>query len=451
MAPTNIFSFVQSRQYGGPRTRLWEAQLTVLRMRERWSFARASPRGSRSVKDIVLLSRDAFCLVHSGGRADAFMSRVVSGERQMDWLTGLSIFDGERIKMVSHLRASQALLTVFAISGRGFQGKLFVRVLEVPPIFHGELRTRRCGSLSEVEVAAGGFIEFDDQNQCVWANDGQTLRCWDAGTFERRFALGPWLPQEVPNLRFTRGLAGLMRPLQTGAVEIGLHSAESGELLALQEVELRPQSTDLVFLEMVNDLALMKRRGCEVVVVSLRGAGHHVLAGTAAWEPELFVFLPSRRLLLALFAESIEIWRCLRPDGCFKIGMVQQTEGFGPQRFSIDERLGAALVVRPPDDGLRSGAAKAQASSRASSGAPRWSPRLAALREADETAVGNSSGADLSLIDLLRFGGTRAALQGACEGAGGGGVERVIFDIAQGLLILLGRNGGLFAYTAGFN
>lgn len=422
MAPSNIFHFLQARERGHARTRLRETQVTLLRLRERWSLPHAAPHGSDHVKDVIPLGYDAFCLVAKGGHAAAFaaapaMPEVAPGTPR--WLTSLNVFQGERIRMAAHLGGSRALLTVFAVPGAAYRGRLFARVLDVEGVLVGETRTRNCGSLADVSVPSGGFIEFDDQNQCIWANDGQYLRCWDACSFEERFALGPWAPGDMPNVRFTRGLAGLLRPARGGAIEVALHDARDGRLLTLTEVQLKPPDVDFVLLEMINECVLMKRQSCEVAVVSLKNSSCSVLRGTAAWEPEAFVFLPSRHLILALFSDSLEIWTCSSPEFCCRLGTVRQLAQIRENRFCIDEHLGAALVVR----------------SRAAA-PPRSSP--AGRQDLEE---------DIALLDLLRFGGTRAAVRGACEGASGG-IGRVLFSAAQGLLLLLGRSGSLTAYTS---
>ena len=79
MAPRNIFSFLEGHRSGQPRARLCEAQLTLMRLQLRWEFPHALPRGSQSVKDIVQLSKDAFCLVHKGGRSDAYSAKDACG------------------------------------------------------------------------------------------------------------------------------------------------------------------------------------------------------------------------------------------------------------------------------------------------------------------------------------------------------------------------------------
>uniref|UniRef100_A0A7S4VXP5 Uncharacterized protein n=1 Tax=Alexandrium monilatum TaxID=311494 RepID=A0A7S4VXP5_9DINO len=419
MAPINIFNFLQARQRGEARTRLRETQLTFLRLRERWALPHAAPHGSQTVKDIVPLGDDAFCLVSTGGRADAYAATpgTIGSPR---WLTSLAIFQGERVRMAAHLVSSCGLLTIFSVQGAAYRGRLFARVLDVPAVLKGETRTRNCGSLSDVSVPAGGFIEFDDQNHCVWASDGQRLRCWDARSFQERFALGPWAAQDVPNVRFTRGLAGLMRPCLDGALQISLYDARDGRWLTQTEVKLRPPDVDFVFLELINECVLMKRRSCEVVVVGLKSSASHVIRGTSAWEPDNFLFLPSRHLLLALFRETLEIWSCSSPEFCCRLGTIRQVPDVRDSRFSVDEALGALLVVRR-----------------------RFARRRAAPAAA---AAGDEEDEELALLDLLRFGGTRAALRGACEDLGGG-VGRVLFSAARGHLLLLGRSGGLTAYS----
>eukprot|EP00408_Alexandrium_pacificum_P040266 CAMPEP_0171270588 /NCGR_PEP_ID=MMETSP0790-20130122/60787_1 /TAXON_ID=2925 /ORGANISM="Alexandrium catenella, Strain OF101" /LENGTH=447 /DNA_ID=CAMNT_0011739431 /DNA_START=9 /DNA_END=1350 /DNA_ORIENTATION=+ len=104
----------------------------------------------------------------------------------------------------------------------------------------------------------------------------------------------------------------------------------------------------------------------------------------------------------------------LEPGPLLQDGRREADANVRENRFSIQEGLGAALVVRS--------SAAAAKHARGGGRAPRLGP------EEEE----------LALLDLLRFGGARAALRGACEGTGGGGIARVLFDATRGLLLLLG-------------
>jgi len=450
MPPANMFAFVQSRRRGGPRSRLRESQLKMLRLERRWSFPGAIPRGCRSVKDVVPLTRDAFCVVMSSGRADAFASSapVARGQarpagHELVWLASLSLFDGERVRLVARVRPSGSVLVVFAQTARSEsrerRGTLYARVLDLPALLLGVAQVRDAGTLAAVSVPVGGFIECDEQNGCIWANDCQVLRCWDSQTFEQRFELGPWSPEYAPNVRFTAGMVALMRSSH-GGVEVDLHDASSGNLLSRKLVDCRPYAEKFAFLELLNEFALMKRANTDVLIADLLGdKGACLIPDSSGWEPELFVFIPSRGLILARFARSLEIWRCVRPGTCCQVGVVERVMDFGAHRFSIDERLGLALVVqssRPHAQALSPlGSRHSQAEG------PSEPPPSRGGTEAE-------AGDDLALLDLVRFGGLRAALHGVCAGAGGGGVAHVAFSLADGLLVLLGSRGGIFAYSA---
>ncbi|CAK0877771.1 unnamed protein product [Prorocentrum cordatum] len=446
MPPANMFAFVQSRRRGGPRSRLRESQLKMLRLERRWSFPGAIPRGCRSVKDVVPLTRDAFCVVMSSGRADAFASSapVARGQarpagHELVWLASLSLFDGERVRLVARVRPSGSVLVVFAQTARSEsrerRGTLYARVLDLPALLLGVAQVRDAGTLAAVSVPVGGFIECDEQNGCIWANDCQVLRCWDSQTFEQRFELGPWSPEYAPNVRFTAGMVALMRSSH-GGVEVDLHDASSGNLLSRKLVDCRPYAEKFAFLELLNEFALMKRANTDVLIADLLGdKGACLIPDSSGWEPELFVFIPSRGLILARFARSLEIWRCVRPGTCCQVGVVERVMDFGAHRFSIDERLGLALVVqssRPHAQALSPlGSRHSQAEG------PSEPPPSRGGTEAE-------AGDDLALLDLVRFGGLRAALHGVCAGARGRHSSRralLVFHHVRPLVALAGPRG----------
>lgn len=380
---TNLFSFLQQRRQGGRRHRCRDTQLTMLRLKPRWSAPRMMPGGSSTVKHVVLLTEDVFCLVRKGGRADAFAANGdveggTSEEQPLRWLADLNVYEGEKMRLVAHMCISNSLLTVFSISGRSFRGSLFVRVLDVASVIAGQLRTRDVGSLASTVVPTGGFVEFDAMNSCIWANDCQMLRCWDACTFEQRFALGPWQSEEMPNVRFTRGIIGLLSQPSPTMLDVKLYSSLEGRLQRQCEVHMPtiPDSDVIVFLELMNEQLLLKRLHCEVSLVDLVSGNERVIPGTANWEPDMFVFSPARRLLLARFAESVEIWQLSEPNACSCIGVVRPLHDFGAHRFSIDMSLALALVVRPASILRPRRPSAAYAAATPSSSPPPWLQRL---------------------------------------------------------------------------
>eukprot|EP00927_Polykrikos_kofoidii_P023533 TRINITY_DN21654_c0_g1_i1.p1 TRINITY_DN21654_c0_g1~~TRINITY_DN21654_c0_g1_i1.p1 ORF type:complete len:493 (+),score=60.33 TRINITY_DN21654_c0_g1_i1:180-1481(+) len=431
MPPTNVFSLVQARKRGeARRSRLWEAQLTMLRLRERWSFndSTALPWGAASVKDVVPLDADIFCVVSKSGHADVYTTRLADDSEhrsneengpRLHWLLDLRVFAEERVRLVSHIRCGSAILVVFSISDRRRRHAgntdpprydpttLFVRVLDAVALRRGELQPRDCGTLSSVVVPAGGFVEVDDQNEGIFVCDCDTLRCWDARSFQPRFTLGPW-EDGMPNIRFTRGFLALMRGTEVG-VEIRLRRLSDGGEVARREVSVPNVEVPIVFLELLNEIAMLKWQGSEVIVVDLFGDGPPIsVPGTSAWEPEVFVFVPSQRLALAKRTGAVELWKAARADSCRLVGIVSMIDDFAAGRFSVDERLAAFLV---------------------------------ACRGVSEPQDGDN----LLLLDLARCGGLSAALLGA--GQGSSGVASVWLDLGQGLLVLRSRNGGLSAYS----
>lgn len=346
--------------------------------------------------------------------------------------------------MVSHIAPSKVLLTAFSAPGRA---GLSLRALEVSALLRGEVCTRSCGELTEVILSPGGFVEYDCLNRCIWAYDNVNLRCWDDCTFRPRFVLGPWNAETRPNLRFDLGFVGTLRTMQEGTlVEVKLHSSQDGALLAAREVNLPmpapagttedggSQAAEIVFLEVHGGCALMKRRGGEALAVDILGDGSScIIKGTKDWEPEVFLFLQRQHILLALIHGSVQIWRLvvgrpscplntkLAPLTCQQIGRIRLPQDCGLTSLGLDYQLATLLAVRRPDD-----------------------PRPARWASAWPD---QKDGEDLMLMDLLNGGGPRAALHGVCSGIGGGGVSHLYFDQAQGLLLLLGRRGGLSAYS----
>jgi len=211
----------------------------------------------------VPLVDDVFCVLTKAGHADAFVAEVGAEEPSLRWLVDINIFEGERVRLLSHLQISDSLLVVFA-SRDGPNGALYVRVLDVPAILRGQSTLRSCGTLSSITVPLGGFVEADYQNCCIFACTGQHLLCWDAGTFEQRFALGPWTSGMLPNVRFTQGSIGTLELLeQRSAVHICLHSVLNGSQRAQRELNLQPHNAPFVFLELINHhVLLMRGREC---------------------------------------------------------------------------------------------------------------------------------------------------------------------------------------------
>lgn len=477
MGSTNLFSFVESRQFGGPRHRLLEAEIALLRLRPRWSAPNFLPAGGGSVKHVVFLNLETFCLVFKGGHAHAFAvnhpsqqaDQSTAGQSTADeqqplrWLTDLCLFDEERMRLVAHMQVSASLLTVFSMADRQRRGRLYLRVLDAPSVLKGQVRTRSCGSLAATDVPSGGFVEYDSQNQCIWANDTENLRCWDAKTFQERFTLGPWGAGDIQNVRFTLGSVGLLKCLRSAVLEVTLHSTTDGRLERRCEVPFTG-GAELTFLELINQQLLLKHQQSEVLMIDLStGGSQHVIKETQDWEPELFVFLPSQGLMLARLGEVLEIWQCARTGGCCRLGTVRPVPDFGANRFSIEERLGLALVMRPPTRrtprGKEASAAGVSGSSpffarRGSSGSPpsAATTRRRSAQPAGTQAVGSPvlpEGESLALLDLLSFGQLRATLSSPCQGIGGGGVAHLSFDLQSGSLLLIGRLGGIFMLSSG--
>jgi len=354
-------------------------------------------------------------------------------------------------------------LTVYSVTGRERRGRLYLRVLDVSAVMRGQVQTRSCGSLAATDVPSGGFVEFDSQNQCIWAYNTQTLRCWDALTFEERFKLGPWGAEDVQNVRFTLGGVGLLKCLRTTLIEVCFHCAKNGKLLSRCEVPVdEGVGPELTFLELINQQLLLKRQGSEVVMVDLVNGKQRVLPGTSKWEPELFVFLPSQGLMLARLGEALEIWRCGRAGGCCRIGVVRPVMDFSAHRFSIDERLAVALVVRPPMvsprmvtprrrtiRGVASPMGSMPFQSPVNVGTPASvaaSPRLPCpgrMRHREAAQQGES----IALLDLLGSGEEQISLQAACH-SGTGNIAHLSFDMASGSLLTVGRSGGVFMMSS---
>lgn len=550
MAPANAYCLVKARRYGGPRPWLLEAQLTMLRLKERWAYADPSalPWDARTVKEVTLIDADTFCVVSEAGHADAFAASraqastglpsgapsgvpngvpsggegaeaaaeaaaaaaaaaVAARSSRPRWLADLRLAPEERVKMVSHLASCRALLVVFGIHHRRFRGLLYVRVLDVGALRQGDTAPRDCGTLSAAVVHRGGFVEVDEPGQAVYVVDGDTLRCWDAHTLEPRFVLGPW-ETGPPNVRFTHGFVALVASTGTvGAdegVEISLYGAEDGRRVSARDVPL-PQGQPLTILELLGDQLLLKCEGSDASVLDLGAdTSPYQVLGTATWDPEVFVFVPAQKLMLAKHQGSLEIWKVLRgPNGCSRIAIVPAVGQFQAGRFAVDARLGVLLLARPaptvaPCDrgggfcgvqgGGRGGLAKdcAGVYGAAASGGCGGAGGNASIRKVD----------DLLLLDLLRCGAVRAALPGplddslalpplsgaalpapqapqaavvrgltaavraeleavtleeaarAIDREEGACVRHMAADLTRGILVLLSRRGALAAYSA---
>jgi len=362
----------------------------------------------------------------------------------------LRLFREERVRLATVLEAAGALLIVFTLTGRDIRDKLFVRVLDVAPLLRGEVRVRSCGTLSSFVVPGGGFVEYDAQNESVWAHDGETLHCWDARSFERRFVLGPWIDEDLPNLRFTDGLVGLLSCEGDGRLWARLHSVADGASRHHCRLDLPgPADGEIAFIELVNEHALLKRVGGNLTVVDLAAASSRSVEGTEDWDPDLFVFLPTQDVVLARFGDALEIWRCGGLGLCHRLSCVEGVGDFRQDRFSIDQHHALVLVVRQAGGGWRQDAAL-QHKAGACDGcvvvdlhppevapSPRCAGRSGLLERSDE---------ELALLDIEAEGAARVALRGACGGVGGGGLSHVAHQLATGTLLCLGQRGGVFLY-----
>lgn len=401
------------------------------------------------MKEVIPLNKDVFCLVHKGGRADAYSAIFVPGESgslgstecELRWLLCLSIFEGEKVKMIAHLAQCSALLVVYTIARDETPNTLHLRVLDVPSILKGEVKARNCRSLTDLKVRPGGFIEHDVQNNCLWASDIQSLSCWDACSLERRFHID-LASVDASNIRFSFGFVGIMQAFAGGVVQVQLYDSKTGRDAAYAKVNLIPDFSqnvnldpDIVVLELIGGGAILaKCQGVQAAVVGVLGPSPQLchLPGTEDWEPDSFVFLPSSGLILALVNEVLEIWHCFLPDiascpmtpqpSCERIAVLRVPD-LDTRRLCIDEQLAAIIVARPAD--LRNELFQC-----ARTVTPSW-----------------TAAEDLVLIDLLNQGGIRAALKGICGGTGGGGVAEMKVNFEEGRMILLSRKGALLCYA----
>eukprot|EP00928_Gymnodinium_smaydae_P009191 TRINITY_DN133_c0_g1_i4.p1 TRINITY_DN133_c0_g1~~TRINITY_DN133_c0_g1_i4.p1 ORF type:complete len:427 (-),score=103.59 TRINITY_DN133_c0_g1_i4:1207-2487(-) len=421
--PCNLFNIVQERRLGGRRPRLREAQLTLLRLRQRWSVdgAHASPPWSPAgVKDVVQLGMDLFCVVTQVGLADVYR---VEADGSCAWIRDLRVSAEERVKLVANLRDSKSLLVVYSIAVPGLWRQLCVRVLDFSSATTsaGDLVVRDCGELSSVVVGPGGFVEVDPQNQVIFVNDLDTFRCWDAVTLRPRFVLGPF-EDGVPNPRWSLGYVCLLRSLLLDEgeghevrLEACLYDVKDGRQLARREIphpameELR-----LVFTEIIDTFLLVKFADVEMSVMDLleEGAPPVAVAGTAAWAPDNFIFVPSRRLMLCSVEGYLEVWKVPTVAACARVATVREAVALQASRACVDERLGVALLLGR-DSGGGSGASHA-----------------------------GQDGGSLLLVDLARCGKIGARLEDL-----GGQVQSLYCDLDQKFLVVHRRTGILAAYS----
>lgn len=476
MAPLNIFSLIQSRRYGGPRPRLGEAQLRLLRLRPRWELPRLL-RGSQAVREVLPLGLDAFCLLYRAGGADVFAmvpqgvaiagGAATGGGRlqpwELQWLLQLSLFEGEKVRLVARLPAAGVLLTAF--SPPDSRRVLHLRGLDTAAVLAGQARTRRCGLLSDAHVHPGGFVSVCDRCQRVWLSEnGTTLQAFDDCTFEQLFLLGPWgLEAPVMTFRFHSAMP-LAATSSSPNLEVWLYCsrghllsrralalerADAAALVAGEPVQAAEAMIDL--LEFYSGHLLLKRHGCNVQVVDLLGSGGSCeLEGTKDFAVEATHFLQAQSILLLVGQSSVLLWRLLTsircassgtgcdqklpppvgPLRCARLGKVPFWHQPELRRMGLEEQICAALLPQPPQP-------------------PSWASASQGLADLGAWLEGATMprGEDLDLLDLLRGGGKRLALHGACSGTGGGGVAHLHLDLKQGLLLLMGRRGGLFAYS----
>jgi len=391
---------------------MWRAQFSMLRMNMAWSLPGAFPWGSKGLKDVFLLSHDTFCVVWKNGSGDVFCTHD-SQEQPLRWLTDLRVFENERVRLVSHLSSVKVILVIFLQHRDPHPGTLYVRGLDVEPLLDGTLRVHDCGLLSNVAVRQGGFVEVSSLNQRVFVYDKNLLSCVDSNTFETSFTLGPWSDELMVSFRFTQGLVAVVRAVESGgAIDFQLYSVDKGAKVAQKQVELLPVHRPIVFLEFTNGHAILKREGSDVLVVDLFGRSSQcILTGLTAWEPSVFVFSPTWRLMLALCDSVLEVWRVPRPESCCRIGVVSPLADLNATRLSVDDRLAMALVLC-------------------------------------QTPQGKEDGEDLALLDLLQGGTLRGVLPDVLAWTDhGGGVSHMDAALERGAVLLVGSNGDVCSYS----
>eukprot|EP00405_Crypthecodinium_cohnii_P008533 CAMPEP_0206438852 /NCGR_PEP_ID=MMETSP0324_2-20121206/11876_1 /ASSEMBLY_ACC=CAM_ASM_000836 /TAXON_ID=2866 /ORGANISM="Crypthecodinium cohnii, Strain Seligo" /LENGTH=596 /DNA_ID=CAMNT_0053906389 /DNA_START=12 /DNA_END=1798 /DNA_ORIENTATION=+ len=414
----SMVAWLRERRRGRPRARTSELKFKLGQLRPFWSAPRLMPAGSGTVQSIAMISKSAFCLLRSGGRADAFCcdsetlpdnrrtnSRRRGGinnnnnsnnnnntnsssnsrrsnslgniaalensldgsaeravERHISWLTDLSVYEGEYVRMVAHLQSSQSILTAYTIPDELYRGFLFLRILDANAVLKGDLQTRSCGDLSELVIPAGGFVEYDTVNSCVWVNDRTTLRTWDATTFEQRLSVNLESFEDF-NVRFTWGAWGILWPGPVaGELMFRLYSAKDGALQVDRKVSGGTTSTDghspagqptqnpVSFLELVGNLLLFKRSEQEATVINLRTGDQSVIEGSRSWEPDLFFLVPKRKLVLALSGTTLEVWRLWNAPSCVKLGAIEGLERCSSKRIWLDQDKCLSLLFSSKPD-----------------------------------------------------------------------------------------------------